>query len=115
MGGGDTGEKKEENNGTEKEREKGSSGDEGKVPILKMFKFSDSHDVALMVVGTAAALANGISQPMMTFIFGQMIDAFGGGTSADILDRVNSVCCFNFHLFVSKFRNLHHAFFNFKI
>ncbi|XP_078169722.1 ABC transporter B family member 11-like isoform X1 [Carex rostrata] len=79
MGGKDTEEKKEENNGAE-----------GKVSIFKMLQFADRFDVLLMVVGSIAALANGISQPMMTFIFGQTIDAFGGGTSSDILNRVNS-------------------------
>lgn len=87
----DTGEKKEEqSNGADRKDER-SIGDEGKVSMLKMFKFADSYDMMLMAAGTAAALANGISQPMMTLIFGQMIDAFGGATSVNVLHRVNSV------------------------
>nr|CDM83826.1 unnamed protein product [Triticum aestivum] len=42
-----------------------------------------------MLVGTLAALANGVSQPLMTVIFGDMIDAFGGATSDNVLHRVN--------------------------
>ncbi|KAF3326657.1 MDR-like ABC transporter [Carex littledalei] len=87
MGGKDTEEKKDESNGVEKEESKGA---EGKVSIFKMFQFADGFDGLLMVVGSIAALANGISQPMMTFIFGQIIDAFGGATSSDVLNRVNS-------------------------
>ncbi|XP_072967674.1 ABC transporter B family member 4-like isoform X3 [Typha angustifolia] len=45
----------------------------------------------LMVVGMAAAVANGISLPLMTFIFGQAVDAFGGGTESSVLDRVTNV------------------------
>ncbi|KAJ1687409.1 hypothetical protein LUZ63_018799 [Rhynchospora breviuscula] len=78
--------KKEEINGAKEGKRKG---DEGKVSMFKLFKFADSYDMALMVVGTIAALANGISQPMMTIIFGQTVDAFGGATSNDVLDRVN--------------------------
>ncbi|KAF3341839.1 ABC transporter B family member 9 [Carex littledalei] len=80
MGGKDTEEKKEESNGAE-----------GKVSIFKMLQFADGYDVLLMVVGSIAALANGISQPLLTFIIGQVIDAFGGATSSDVLNRVNTV------------------------
>ncbi|KAJ1687410.1 hypothetical protein LUZ63_018800 [Rhynchospora breviuscula] len=85
--GGDTEKKTEESNGAKKEEEKE---EEGKVSMLKLFKFADGFDLWLMVIGTIAALVNGISQPMMTFIFGQMVDAFGGATSDNVLDRVNN-------------------------
>ncbi|XP_078169625.1 ABC transporter B family member 4-like [Carex rostrata] len=87
MGGKDTEEKKEEGNGVKKEE---SNGAEGKVSLFELLQFADGYDVLLMVVGSISALANGISQPMMTFIFGQLIDAFGGATSSDVLNRVNS-------------------------
>jgi hypothetical protein len=44
-----------------------------------------------MLVGTVAALANGMSQPLMTVVFGDVIDAFGGATTANVLHRVNKV------------------------
>jgi ATP-binding cassette subfamily B (MDR/TAP) protein 1 len=38
------------------------------------------------------ALANGVTQPIMTLIFGQVIDAFGGSVAmGDVLQRVNKV------------------------
>jgi ATP-binding cassette subfamily B (MDR/TAP) protein 1 len=44
----------------------------------------------LMLLGTVGALANGVTQPIMTLIFGQVIDAFGGSVAmGDVLQRVN--------------------------
>jgi ATP-binding cassette subfamily B (MDR/TAP) protein 1 len=37
------------------------------------------------------ALGNGMSMVIMTIIFGQMIDAFGGGTPDTIVPRVSKV------------------------
>uniref|UniRef100_A0A8R7PTX5 ABC transmembrane type-1 domain-containing protein n=1 Tax=Triticum urartu TaxID=4572 RepID=A0A8R7PTX5_TRIUA len=54
-----------------------------------MFRYADRTDQLLMLVGTLAALANGVSQPLMTVIFGDMIDAFGGATGDNVLHRVN--------------------------
>ena len=48
-------------------------------------------DMLLMVVGFVAALASGLTQPLMTVIFGQLINAFGGATTETILDRVTKV------------------------
>ncbi|KAJ4750302.1 ABC transporter B family member 4 [Rhynchospora pubera] len=80
-------EKEEESNATETEQR---MGDKGKVPVFKLLKFADGIDVVLMVVGTIGALANGMSQPMMTLFFGQMIDAFGSATTFNnVLHRVN--------------------------
>jgi hypothetical protein len=67
-----------------------------KVPFFKLFAFADGFDVVMMVVGAVAAMANGMSQPMMTFIFGNVIDAFGGGTEANVLHRVTKACFFFF-------------------
>ncbi|KAL6840494.1 hypothetical protein ACP4OV_030304 [Aristida adscensionis] len=72
-------------------RETGSGGDAGKAPFAELFRYADGKDVLLMLVGTAAALANGITQPLMTVIFGQLINAFGGATADTVLARVNKV------------------------
>ncbi|KAJ3685941.1 hypothetical protein LUZ61_015105 [Rhynchospora tenuis] len=66
-----------------------------KLPLYKLFTFADRFDVAMMVVGAAAAMANGMAQPMMTFIFGDVINAFGGSTDQNVVHRVNkaSVAC----------------------
>ncbi|GJM93457.1 hypothetical protein PR202_ga10015 [Eleusine coracana subsp. coracana] len=60
-----------------------------KVSFTGLFRYADGTDVLLMVIGTVAALANGVSQPLMTLIFGQMINAFGEATSDNVLRRVN--------------------------
>ncbi|KAL5221229.1 hypothetical protein ABZP36_025942 [Zizania latifolia] len=63
--------------------------DAGKVSFTGLFRYADGMDLLLMVVGTASALANGVSQPLMTVVFGQVINAFGGATNDNILSRVN--------------------------
>jgi ATP-binding cassette subfamily B (MDR/TAP) protein 1 len=66
--------------------------DHGKrVSFTGMLRYADGTDLLLMLVGTAAALGNGVSQPLMTIIFGDLIDAFGGATTGNVLDRVNKV------------------------
>ncbi|KAF7023316.1 hypothetical protein CFC21_035863 [Triticum aestivum] len=60
-----------------------------RVSFTGMFRYADRTDQLLMLVGTLAALANGVSQPLMTVIFGDMIDAFGGATGDNVLHRVN--------------------------
>uniref|UniRef100_A0A453FYL4 ABC transmembrane type-1 domain-containing protein n=1 Tax=Aegilops tauschii subsp. strangulata TaxID=200361 RepID=A0A453FYL4_AEGTS len=63
-----------------------------RVPLYRMFAFADRTDSALMAVGAATAVANGMAQPLMTFIFGDVIDAFGSAASSrDVLHRVTKV------------------------
>ncbi|KAF9592897.1 hypothetical protein IFM89_018613 [Coptis chinensis] len=47
------------------------------VPYYKLFSFADSKDLVLMVIGTIASVANGASMPIMTFLVGDLINAFG--------------------------------------
>ncbi|KAL5700605.1 ABC-type xenobiotic transporter [Ranunculus cassubicifolius] len=47
------------------------------VPFYKLFSFADSKDVLLMMIGTVASVANGMSLPVMTLFLGDAIDAFG--------------------------------------
>lgn len=78
--------------GETERREGENSRDEGKVPMYRLFKFADQTDVALMVVGTVAALGSGAMQPLWTFIFGKLVDSFGDASmSDDVLRRVNKV------------------------
>lgn len=82
-----------EENGTKK-LDKG-----GKAPLHELFKNADVTDVVLMLVGTVAAVASGMSQVVMAIIFGRMVDAFGGATPSTILPRVNKVpFCFCMHM-----------------
>ncbi|KAM3412319.1 hypothetical protein ACQJBY_003800 [Aegilops geniculata] len=63
----------------------------GKASFHDLFKNADAADVVLMLVGTVAALASGMSQVVMSIIFGRMVDAFGGATRDTILPRVDKV------------------------
>ena len=62
-----------------------------KVPFHGLFKYADSTDVVLMLVGLVGALGNGMSMVVMTIVFGQMIDAFGAATPETIVHQVNKV------------------------
>ena len=85
-GGRDGEEKKEE------AKKKGSGAGDKRVPFTALFRYADGTDVLLMLLGTVGALANGVTQPIMTVIFGQVINAFGGSVdTGDVLQRVNKV------------------------
>nr|CAB3478024.1 unnamed protein product [Digitaria exilis] len=62
-----------------------------KVPPLVMFRFADCTDAALMAVGTVAAMANGMAEPLMTLVFAAIIECFGDGDDATVLHRVSKV------------------------
>jgi hypothetical protein len=51
------------------------------VPFFKLFSYADSFDLLLMIVGTVGAIANGLSMPLMTIIFGSLTNAFGNNQS----------------------------------
>ena len=65
----------------------------GTVPFHRLFAFADRTDDALMAVGAAAAVANGMARPLMTFLMADVIDAFGSSTdgSSDVAHRVSKV------------------------
>ncbi|KAK2403366.1 ABC transporter B family member [Trifolium repens] len=63
------------------------------VPFHKLFTFADSTDILLMVVGTIGAIGNGLGLPLMTLLFGEMIDSFGSNQSNidDVVQQVSKV------------------------
>jgi ATP-binding cassette subfamily B (MDR/TAP) protein 1 len=63
-----------------------------KVPLLGMFRYADRIDVLLMVVGTLGAMGNGVAEPLMSVLFGNVINSFGESSSSDVLRRVTKVC-----------------------
>ncbi|KAL5577097.1 hypothetical protein UlMin_018796 [Ulmus minor] len=65
--------------------------DEQKVPFYKLFYSADRLDVVLMIVGTFGAVANGLSQPAMTLIFGQLVNSFGSADRSSVLHVVSKV------------------------
>ncbi|XLR28358.1 hypothetical protein S83_056258 [Arachis hypogaea] len=64
--------------------EKRKAKDEAKntIPFYKLFSFADALDYALMIVGTIGAVGNGMANPLMTVVFGNLIDAFGGTSNS---------------------------------
>jgi ATP-binding cassette subfamily B (MDR/TAP) protein 1 len=62
-----------------------------KVSLLGMFRYADRLDVLLMVVGTVAAVGNGMAEPLVTVLFGKVIDSFGDSTTQSILRIVSKV------------------------
>ncbi|XP_021822002.1 ABC transporter B family member 4-like [Prunus avium] len=62
------------------------------VPYYKLFSFADSLDYLLMSVGTISAIGNGASFPLMTIIFGDVINSFGQtGNNKEVVDAVSKV------------------------
>lgn len=70
---------------------KASNGEDQKVSFYKMFSFADRLDVALMIIGSVGAIGNGLGQPLMTLIFGQLIDSFGTAQQSNIVKTVSKV------------------------
>ncbi|KAK3138103.1 hypothetical protein QOZ80_5AG0364550 [Eleusine coracana subsp. coracana] len=72
---------------------RGSKGEEEKVVVglHRLFQFADGTDALLMAAGAAGAVANGVAQPLMTLVFGEVVHAFGSGSRDDVLRRVSQV------------------------
>ncbi|CAN8248117.1 unnamed protein product [Cochlearia groenlandica] len=64
------------------------------VPFYKLFCFSDKTDVLLMIVGTMGALGSGLGYPLMTLLFGDLIDTVGRNFmfTNDIVHLVSKIC-----------------------
>ncbi|CAD6230191.1 unnamed protein product [Miscanthus lutarioriparius] len=62
-----------------------------KVSLLGMFRYADRLDILLMAVGTVAAVANGVAEPLVSLLFGKVIDSFGDSTVQNILRSVSKV------------------------
>lgn len=71
-----------------------------KVSFYKLFTFADTLDVSLMIIGIISAIANGMSQPIMTLILGRLINAFGNTDPHHTLKEVSKVFFFTFNYFV---------------
>lgn len=80
-------EKKKTKSKTEEEDEKTKT-----VPFHKLFAFADSFDILLMILGTVGAIGNGLGFPIMTILFGDVIDVFGQNqNSSDVSDKIAKV------------------------
>lgn len=61
------------------------------VPFYKLFVFADSTDKILMIAGSIGAIGNGLCLPLMTILFGELIDSFGENTTTDTVSVVSKV------------------------
>lgn len=75
----------------EKTKKSDGKNEDQKVPFYKLFTFADQLDVCLMIGGTLGAIGNGLAQPMMTIIFGQLINSFGTADPSHAVDQVSKV------------------------
>ncbi|GLT31783.1 hypothetical protein SLA2020_064920 [Shorea laevis] len=66
------------------------------VPFYKLFSFADSIDYFLMLVGTIGAIANGLCMPLMTIVFGEIVNAFGQSQKDQEIVRVVSKVCLKY-------------------
>uniref|UniRef100_A0A453FAI5 ABC transporter B family member 11 n=1 Tax=Aegilops tauschii subsp. strangulata TaxID=200361 RepID=A0A453FAI5_AEGTS len=57
-----------------------------------MFRYADRLDVLLMAVGSLGAVANGVSEPLISILFGDVINSFGQSTTSTVLRAVTKVC-----------------------
>ena len=69
----------------------GGSGGAKAVPMHRLFAFADRRDAAMMAMGAAAAFANGLAMPLLTFLMGDLIDAFGAADRARVVHVVSKV------------------------
>ncbi|WMV17819.1 hypothetical protein MTR67_011204 [Solanum verrucosum] len=65
-------------------------GDE-KVPFYKLFSFADRNDIILMLLGILGAIASGVSKPLMSLIFGDLVDSYGTSNQSNIRDKVSGI------------------------
>lgn len=78
------------------------------VPFYKLFFSADLKDKLLMIVGTIAAIGNGLNPPLMAFLFGELADAFGINKTKDITSvvcKVNKLKSAVQQMFVFHYRN----------
>ncbi|EOA26469.1 hypothetical protein CARUB_v10022518mg [Capsella rubella] len=77
---------------TEKKKKNKEEHDEKtkSVPFYKLFAFADSFDFLLMFLGTLGSIGNGLGFPIMTLLFGDLIDAFGQNQT-DTTDKVSKI------------------------
>ncbi|KAI3697720.1 hypothetical protein L6452_30817 [Arctium lappa] len=69
-----------------------------KVHFLKLFSFADQYDMMLMTIGTLGAIGFGMAQPLMTVIFGQLINSLATTNNSNVADKVSKVCIMYLYL-----------------
>lgn len=63
-----------------------------KVPYYKLFSFADGVDYALIVIGVITSMGSGLCLPLMTFLYGELANAFGHNVgNQQLVDQVSKV------------------------
>ncbi|KAH7838311.1 hypothetical protein Vadar_024867 [Vaccinium darrowii] len=86
----------------EGERERGNRKEDQRVAFYRLFSFGDRLDIGLMVVGMISAILNGLAQPLMTLIFGNIINSFGTSDPSNVLHEVSKVSLKLFYLAIGS-------------
>lgn len=73
------------------QRERGDGKGDQKVAFYRLFSLGDRLDTGLMIVGTISATLNGLAQPLLTLIFGNVINSFGTSDPSHVLHEVSKV------------------------
>lgn len=79
-----------QNNATDVTDNKEQQSTNNTVPFLKLFGFADTTDKFFMLVGTIAAIGNGLCLPLMTVLFGELTDSYGQNQNIHDVVRVVS-------------------------
>ncbi|KAK0606238.1 hypothetical protein LWI29_035500 [Acer saccharum] len=85
----DTGEMKENQEAEQNGEENNKDDQNQKVSFYKLFTFADRLDVVMMIVGTLSAIMGGLAQPLMSVIFGEIVDSFGTATADNVVSVVS--------------------------
>lgn len=80
--------------------------EEHAVPFHKLFAFADSFDKLLMIVGSIGAIGNGVSMPLMTVLFGELVDSFGQNQTNNVVSVVSKVIHLSLFSHLSLFLDL---------
>lgn len=86
--------------------------------FCKLFSMMDGPDIVILIIGVLGGVGNGVSQPMLCIIFGDLINSLGLGQDAWIFFRRTcrlasifssiSLRCFVFDVFLFSTIVNHH-------
>lgn len=59
------------------------------ISLLKLFKYADSTDLWLMVLGTIGTVADGIATPVTMFIMSSLLNTIGSGATGNFVHTIS--------------------------
>lgn len=54
----------------------------GKASFLEMVRYADAHDLSLMMLGVLGSFGDGMMQPLLMLVLGDIINSYGAAGSA---------------------------------